>query len=356
MDNENTFDKLPVEMISHIFEFLKLKHRKVASTVCWSWYHVSIQPRFLNKEVICLKYMNNMHDVLNIYTKSLRPYFAFRILGLEIKTEDDEDEDDVIDLTKKDCWDWVYTIWPLLASKVTYLEFFDTVKIRGGILPALLSVTQQLKVLKIRHVQYNYKKILHKVNRLQSLEELEIEYIHTFIHSEDDTKLLGVIPETLRKLCVKSLSNESKFIIKDLIKVIKFCSSHLQSLELFDVNMTYKVMKSMVNLNMNLKKFHLCIVNPIDCARLPEIISLLLKTQWPLVDLKLRANCFTYEHVFTITDTFKDLEKLSVSGRSERSFETLTGISGSSFETLSRLTKSIDSLTKLKSLYIGVER
>ncbi|KAF0768556.1 F-box domain-containing protein [Aphis craccivora] len=80
MDNEKTFDKLPVEviitllnkhttlnglnpptyencatmpliytMISHIFEFLKLEDRKVASTVCWSWYNASIQPRFLKK-------------------------------------------------------------------------------------------------------------------------------------------------------------------------------------------------------------------------------------------------------------------------------------------------------------------
>lgn len=349
MDNENTFDKLPVEMISHIFEFLKLKHRKVASTVCWSWYHVSIQPRFLNKEVICLKYMNNVHDVLNIYTKSLRPYFAFRILSRKKKTEDD-----AVDSTEKDCWDWIYTIWPLLAPKVTYLEFFDRVKIKDGILPALLSVTPQLKVLKIRRVKCNYKKILHEVNRLQSLEELEIEYSHTFDHPEDDTKLLGVIPETLRKLCVKSLSNENKFIIEDLIKVITFCSSHLQSLELFDVNMTYEMMQSMVNLNMNLRKFDLCIVNPIDCARVPKIISLLLKTQWPLVDLRLRASCFAYDHVSDIMDTFKDLEKLLVSGRSES--ETLAGITGSSFESLSRLTKSINSLTKLKHLFIGVDR
>jgi len=340
-------------MISHIFEFLKLKDRKIASTVCWSWYYVSIQPRFLNKEVICLKNMNKMHDLLNIYTKSLLPYFSFRILGLEIKIEDDED--DAVGSTKIDCWDWVHTIWPLLAPKVIYLEFFETVEIRDGILPALLSATQKLKVLKIRHVQYSYKKILFKVNRLQSLEELEIEYIHTFIHPADETKLLGVIPETLRKLCVKSLSKESKFIIEDLIKVIKFCSSHLQSLELYDVSLTYEVMKSMVNLNMELKKFNLCMVDPTDCARASEIISLLLKTQWPLVDLKLCANCFTYEHVFAITKTFKDLEKLKVSGRSERSFETLAGINRSS-KALSRLTNSINSLTKLKSLYIGVER
>lgn len=334
-------------MISLIFEFLKFKDRKVASTVCWSWYDASIQPRFLKKEVISLKDKNKMHNILNIYTKSLLPFFSFRIwsLGEQMKPP--------IDSINKNCWDWVNTIWPLLAPKVIYLEFLETGEFRGEILPAFLNVTQQLKVLKIRRLNYS-EKVLCKINRLQSLEELELEFVYTF--NLDKTKLLEVIPETLRKLSVKCTSMESKFIIDGLINLIKVCSSHLESLELCDVDLTYKVMESMVNLDMKLKKFSLLMINPMDCDNAPEIISVLLKTQWPLVDLELCANTFTYEHVLAITNTFKDLEKLSVTGICERSFETMAGISGSSFEALSRLTNSIDSLSKLKSLYIGVKR
>lgn len=350
MDNEKTFDKLPVEMISHIFEFLKFKDRKVASTVCWSWYNASIQPRFLKKVVICLKDINKMDDVLKIYTKSLLPFFAFRILEIGI-----EDLDYAEGSTNENRWDWVYTIWPLLAPKVIYLEFIETIQLRDDILPALLNVTQQLKGLKIRDVGYCRGKILYEVNRLQSLEELELQYAPALMF-DNKTKMLGLIPETLRKLYVTFVPKECEFVIKDLINVIKFCSSHLQSVELIEVGQTYEMMELMVNLNMNLRKLGLHMVDWTDCHRAPEIILLLLKTKWPLVDLKLCADSFTYDHVFAITNTFKDLEKLSVSGLSERAFETMAGINGSSFEALSRLTNSIDSLTKLKSLYIGVER
>ncbi|KAF0768557.1 Uncharacterized protein FWK35_00001548 [Aphis craccivora] len=337
-------------MISNIFEFLKFKDRKVASTVCWSWYNASIQPRFLKKVVICLKGINKMYDVLNIYTKSLLPFFAFRILEIGI-----EDLGNAECSTNQNCWDWVYTIWPLLAPKVIYLEFIESIELRDDILPALLNVTQQLKGLKIRDVGYCRGKILYEVNRIQSLEELELQYTPA-LDVDDKTKMLGIIPKTLRKLCVKSVPKECEFVINDLINVIKFCSSHLKSVELFEVGQIYEIMESMVNLNMNLKKFGLHMVDHMDCDRAPEIILLLLKTQWPLVDLKLCAYSFTYDHVFAITNTFKDLEKLSVSGLSERAFETMAGIDGSSFEALSRLTNSISSLTKLKSLYIGIER
>ncbi|XP_025192401.1 uncharacterized protein LOC112592531 [Melanaphis sacchari] len=354
MDNEKTFDKLPVEMISHIFEFLEFKDKKVASSVCWSWYDASIQPRFLKNEVICLKDMNNdkIHDVLKIYTKSLLPFFAFRICGLGVKIQDVE-EDDAASSINKNHWNWVYTVWPLLAAKVIYLEFFDTVEFNDDILPALLNVTQQLKVLKIHNLQYSSKKELYKVNRLQSLEELVLDNLQT--HNIDKNKLLGIIPEQLRKLCLKSMWS-SKFIIEDLTNILKFCSSHLESLELIDVDVTPELMESIVSLNMKLKKFSLFLADSMHYDHEPEIILPLFKTQWPLVDLTLCAECLTYEHLYVITSTFKDLEKLSVSGRSGTSFEVMVGISGSSFDSLTKLTDSIDSLTKLKSLYIGVER
>ncbi|KAF0768564.1 Uncharacterized protein FWK35_00001555 [Aphis craccivora] len=296
-----------------------------------------------------------MHEVLDIYTKSLLPFFSFRIWDLGIKLEVIEyDEDDAEGPTNQICWDWVDTIWPLLAPKVIYLEFYESL-IKDEILFTLLNISQQLKVLKIYHVDYSPKKILYKVNRLQSLEELELHFFLP-LNPDEEIKVLGIIPKTLRKLCVKSVLKECEFVIKDLINVIKFCSSHLESLELFDVSWSYEIMESIVNLNMKLKKFGLHMVDRMDYRRAPEIILLLLKTKWPLVDLKLCADCFTYEHVFAITNTFKDLEKLSVSGLSERAFETMAGIDGSSFEALSKLTNSISSLTKLKSLYIGVER
>jgi len=346
-------------MISHIFEFLKLEDKKSAATVCWSWYYASIQPRFLKKEVIRLQDRKKIPDVLKIFTNSLLPYFAFRIYDLGLIVYEDVPITETYKKAlvsfeaEKKRFEFVHTIWPLLASKVVYLEFVNAVEFYYETLPGLLNPTQQLKVLKICGIQYSHEKVLEKVNRLQSLEELVLENVHSLRLNKE--KLLKIIPETLRKLCVKSMWR-SEFIIKDLSNVIQFCSSHLESLELFDVNLTFEVMQSIVNLNLKLKKFELYLRNSMYHINDPEIILLLLKTQWPLVDLKLCANCLTYENVFAIMNTFKDLEHLTVSSLSEGAFETMAGISGSSFEALSRLTNLIDSLTKLKSLYVGVQR
>uniref|UniRef100_A0A2S2PN23 F-box domain-containing protein n=1 Tax=Schizaphis graminum TaxID=13262 RepID=A0A2S2PN23_SCHGA len=333
-------------MISHIFAFLKLEDKKVASSVCWSWYNVSILPRFLKNEVISLKDLKNdkMIDVLKIYTKSLRPFFAFRISVFE-----DEKLYYGSSSINKNQWHWVYTVWSFLGAKVVYLEVFIPEKFNDGILPALLNVTEQLKVLKINNLRFSSNEELYKVNRLQSLEELVLVNLH--IHNIDKKKLLGIIPKQLRKLCFNFMPN-SKFIIEDLTDIFKFCSSHLESLELIDIEVTLALMESIVSLNMKLKKFGLSI----NYDQEPEIILPLFKTQWPLVDLQLSGECLTYEHLFAITNTFKDLENLSVTGKSISSFEVLVGISGSSFDSLTKVTKSINSLKKLKSLCIGVER
>ncbi|XP_026811737.1 uncharacterized protein LOC113552913 [Rhopalosiphum maidis] len=348
MDDEKTFDKLPVEMISHIFAFLKFEDRKVASSVCWSWYNVSIQPRFLKNEIICLKDMKNekMIDVLQIYAKSLRPLFAFRIsIIAKILDEAYYGARSI----NKNQWDWVYTVWSFIGAKVVYLEVFISVKCNDGILPALLNVTKQLKVLKIHDLTLCSEEELYKVNRLESLEELVLDKLE--IHNIDKKKLLGIIPKQLRKLCLNYMQN-SNSIIEDLTDVFKQCSSHLVSLELICIDVTLALMESIVSLNMKLKKFGLTL----DYDQGPEVILPLFKTQWPLVDLQLRGECLTYEHLFAITNTFKDLENLSVTGKSVSSFEVLVGIAGSSFDSLRKVTKSINSLKKLKSLCVGVER
>jgi len=322
-------------MISHIFTFLKWEDIKVASSVCWSWYNVTIQPRFLKNEVICLRGMKNdkMIDVLKIYTKSLRPFFAFCIVF------------DAIGPNRE----WVYTVWSFLGGKVVYLEVFVPVKCNDGILPALLNVTKQLKVLKINNLELSSKEELYKVNRLQSLEELVL--YKPELHNIDKKKLLGIIPKQLRKLCLIDMQN-SNFIIEDLTEVFKLCSSHLVSLEFFGVDVTLAFMESIASLNMKLKKFALSL----DYDQGPEVILPLFKTQWPLVDLQLRGERLTYEHLFAITNNFKDLQNLSVTGKSVSSFEVLVGIDGSSFNSLTKVTKSINSLKKLQTLCIGVER
>jgi hypothetical protein len=322
-------------MISHIFAFLKFKDIKVASIVCWSWYNVTIQPRFLKNEVICLKNMktDKMIDVLKIYTKSLRPFFAFSISVEEILPN---------------C-DWVYTVWSFLGAKVVYLEVFVSTKLNDGILPALLNVTKQLKVLKIHNLHFFSEEELYKVNRFQSLEELVLDTLE--IHNIDKKKLMGIIPKQLRKLCLIDMLN-SNFILEDLTEVFKLCSSHLVSLELTGIDVTLALMESIVSLNMKLEKFALSL----DFDQGPEVILPLFKTQWPLVDLQLRGECLTHEHLLTITNKFKDLQHLSVTGKSISSFEEIVGIDGSTFNSITKITKSINSLKKLKTLYIGSEK
>lgn len=71
------------------------------------------------------------------------------------------------------------------------------------------------------------------------------------------------------------------------------------------------------------------------------LLWLLFKTQWPLIDLTLRAVCLTNEHLFTITNKFKNLENLSVFS----DFATVTEEGIDSFS----------ALRKLKNLYLGFE-
>lgn len=122
---------------------------------------------FLKNEVICLKEMDNqeMQKALKVYTKSLRTFLTIKICGLGV-TFQDNDEDDAESLINEN--HWVKTVWPLLATKVLSLEFFDTVEFIDGILPAILNESQHLKVLKIHNLQYSAEEELCKVKRLVS--------------------------------------------------------------------------------------------------------------------------------------------------------------------------------------------
>jgi hypothetical protein len=319
---------------------LQFGEKKIASTVCWSWYEASIHPMFLNNEVICLKDMDNqeIQEALKVYTKSLRAFFTFKICGLGISFQNNDEDDPEILINENH---WVKTVWPLLATKVFFLEFFDTVEFIDDILPALLNETQHLKALKIHNLQYSPKEELHKVKRLQLLEELTLDNLQT--DNIDNDKLFGIIPKQLRKICLKSMWC-SKFIIDDINKVLNYCSFYLETLELINIDVTPELMRSIASLGMKLKRFCLVIADSMYYDHEPQIIWPLFKTQWPLIDLTLRADCLTNEHLYIITNTFKNLEKLSVSSDSATCNVTKDGID------------SFVTLKKLKTLYVGFGR
>lgn len=321
-------------MISHIFVFLQFAEKKIASTVCWSWYEASIHPMFLNNEVITFKDMDNreIQKALKVYTNSVRAFLAFKICGLGVLFQD-SDEESLINENH-----WAKTVWPLLANKVFFLEFFDTVEFIDGILPAILNETQNLKVLKIHNLQYSSKEELYKVKRLQSLEELTLDNIQT--DNIYNNKLLGIIPKQLRKICLKSMWC-SKFIIEDINKVLNYCSYYLETLELINIDVTPELMRSIASIGMKLRRFCLVLADSLHYDHEPEIIRPLFKTQWPLIDLTLRADCLTNEDLYIISNTFKNLENLSVSSDCTTSNVT------------DEVIDSFDALRKLKNLYIG---
>lgn len=320
--------------------FLKLADRKIASTVCWKWYEASIHPMFLNNEVVCLKDMDDqeIQDVLKVYTKSKRAFLSFKICGLGVSSMSD-DEDNANYIVNEN--HWVKTVWPLLAAKVVSLEFFDTVEFVDNILQEMLNEAKQLKVLKIHNLQYSAEEELYKVTRLQSLEELKLNNLQT--ENIDKSKLLGVIPKQLRKICLESMWGSS-FIIEDITQVLSYCSVYLETLELISIDVTPKLMQSIANLDMKLRKFCLILADSMHYDHEPGVLWPLFKTQWPLVSLTLRADCLTNEHLITISNTFKNLENLSVSSDSKTSHVDDFGID------------SLGSLRKLKTLYIGFGR
>lgn len=292
---------------------------------------------FLNNEVICLKDMNNheIQDVLKVYTKSFRPFFSIKICGLGVSFQNSDDDYTERFINEKH---WVKTVWPLLATKVFFLEFFDTVEFVDGILPAILNETGQLKILKIHNLQYSHKEELLKIKRLQSLKELTLDNFLT--DNIDENKLFGIIPKQLCKICLKSLWC-SRDIIEDLTKVLNYCSHYLETLELIDIDVTPELMQSISSIaDMKLKHFCLVLADSLYYEHEPETIWPLFKTQWPLICLTLYADCLTNEHLFMIADSFKNLESLSVSNdTSVTCHVTNDGID------------SFRSLKKLKTLY-----
>lgn len=316
--------------------FLQFTDKKLASCVCWSWYEASIHPMFLKKEVICFKNMNNheIQDALKVYSKSLRAFFSIKICGLGIKFQ--TGNEDIINVVNEN--HWVNTVWPLIADKVFFLEFFDTVKFVENILFTMLNATKRLKILKIHNLQRTSKGELFKVKRLQTLEELNLVNVRT--DDIDKNKLLGIIPKTMKKISLKSMLG-SKFIIEDIVNVLSYCSLYLETLELIDIDVTPELMRSITCLNMKLKRFSLILADPLHYDHEPEMVWPLFKTHWPLLDLTLRADCLTDQDLFSISSTFKNLENLSVSSYA------------GTFEVTNKGKDSLGSLKKLKSLYIG---
>lgn len=289
---------------------------------------------FLINEVICLKDLDNheIQNILKIYTKSLRAFFMFKICGLGVLFQDNDDAGNLVNESH-----WVNTVWPLLAAKVFSLEFFDTVEFVDDILPAILNKTEQLKVLKIHNLQYSPKEELYKIKRLQSLEELKLDNFQ--IDSIDKGKLLKMVPKYLRKICLKSMWC-SKLIIEDITKVLNYCSFNLETLELINIDVTPELMQSIASVDMKLKYFYLVLASSMHYDHEPEILWPLFKTYWPLVGLTLHADCLTDEHLYIITDTFKNLENVSVSS------DNACNVTEDGLDIF-------DSLKKLKTLYVG---
>lgn len=288
---------------------MSLKDRKNASTVCRFWYEASIHPTFLCNEVVCLKDMDDkeIKKVMKVYSISVRSLFAFKFCGLGISFLENENDDAGCSVDENH---WAKTYWPLIGSKVFSLEFFDTVEFVDGILPAILNVTKNLRELKIHNLQYSPNEELFKVKRLQSLKVLKLDNLQT--ENIDNDKLLGVIPKGLNKLCLKSMWG-SKFIIKDITKVISHCSLYLEDLELIDIDVSSELMQSIANLDMKLKIFCLVLASSMHYDHEPEIMWPLFKTQWPLIRLALHGDCLTYRFLRAITETFHDLEGFTVS-------------------------------------------
>lgn len=285
----------------------------------------------LNKEVICLRDMDNreISDVLQIYTKSIRPFFSFKICGLGVVSFGNSDDDyETICVNH-----WVKTIWPLLAAKVLYLEFSNTVEFIDGILPAILNETVQLSVLKIHNLQYSPKEELLKVKRLLSLKKLTLDNFST--HHIDKDKLLGIIPKQLSKIFLKSLLYSSD-VIEDLTKVLNHCSSNLETLELIDIDVTPALMQSISSIDgMRLKKFSLVLLNSPHYDQESGTLLPLFKTQWPLKRLTLCSDGLNDNHLKMIFDTFKNVKKVIVSTNSETS--NMTGGGSMSFHPVKKV-------------------
>lgn len=289
---------------------------------------------FVNNEVICLNDLNNyeIKNVLKIYTKSIRAFFIFKICGLGI-TFNGDDDGCLIDEGH-----WVKTVWPLLSTKVISLEFFNTVEFIDGILPAILNGTDKLKLLKIHNFQYSPIDELYKVKRLQSLEQLTLNNCQ--VENINKNKLLGIIPKQLRKICLKSMWG-SQFIIEDITRVLSYCSLYLETLELISIDVTPELMQSIAGLDMKLKKFCLILAECMHYEHEPEMLCPLFNTKWPLISLTLRADCLTNKHLCTIANTFKNLENLSLSSDTSTNNVTEDGIN------------ALGSLKNLKTIYIG---
>lgn len=277
-------------------------------------------------------YNHEIQNALEVYTKSVRPFFSFKICGLGIISG--YSNENFKSLVGKN--HWVNIIWPLVAKKVFYLEFFDTIEFVPDILPAMLNATQQLQVLKIHNLQYSPDGELYKVKKLQSLKELNLDNFLT--DNIDKNKLLGIIPEHLRKICLKSMLG-SESIIGDIVNILSYCSLSLETLELINIDVTPALMRSILCLGIKLKHFCLTLVDSMHYDHEPEILWPLFKTQWPLIGLTLHADCLTNGHFYKIIQTFNDLEILSIS-----SDETTLSIN-------EEIVNSLDTLKQFKTLY-----
>ncbi|KAI5693388.1 hypothetical protein M8J75_015088 [Diaphorina citri] len=80
---------LPVEVLSHIFEYLPYIDRKNASLVCQHWYNASLDHKFIAKECIYfdhISYLPNKLDILNLFINSARIYHRIVIKDCEINS------------------------------------------------------------------------------------------------------------------------------------------------------------------------------------------------------------------------------------------------------------------------------
>lgn len=294
---------------------------------------------FLKNEVICLKDMGDseIHDALEVYSKCLRSFFSFKICGFGVSfcEKDEDDTSSSIDENH-----WVKTVWPLIVDRVVILEFFDTVEFNDDILPTILNQTKNLRILKIHNLQFSPKEELVKIHELSSLEELTLDNLET--DNIDNKKLLLILPEKLRKLSLKSMWG-SNFIINDITNILKRCSLNLQTLELISIDVTPAFMRSVASIDMKLKKFCLILADSMHYDHDPEVLQPLFQTKWPLKSLTLRADCLNNEHLFDLTNKFKNLEILSISSDSKSNVNDIGII-------------SLGKLKRLKNLYLGFGR
>lgn len=104
-----------------------------------------------------------------------------------------------------------------------------------------------------------------------------------------------------------------QLIFEDIINILNYCSFNIKSLELINIDVTFKLMESITSIDMKLKTFRLILANYLYYEHEPEIFMPLFKTKWPLVDLTVVADCLTYEHFNIVLDALKNLKKIQVS-------------------------------------------